>query len=197
MSTTRTPRSFRLCLTLGVQLSFLTLSSAASAEKRVAVSVKFVLDASGERSQGLYTADAQVRQMIGDANRILENNGANWSLWLTEIREVPGAAEFFTIPGESAARRMEDAAKADAMRYAWRTDQVNIYVVDAMGHGIGGLCSFPVESEARPTDVIYINNQGIGNDWAFSSPAARSLPAWTQPTRTTTVPSGSVTASSP
>lgn len=143
---------------------FSTASHEVLALDRVAVSVKFILGDSGARSQGLYTADSRVREVIEDANRALEVNRADWRLWLTEIGEVEGAGNFFNILDDATGRLLEDSAKADWRKFLWRQDQVNIYVVDSMAPGVGGACSFPVHDELRTLDAIFISNQGIAND---------------------------------
>jgi hypothetical protein len=119
--------------------------------ERVSVSVKHVLDASGRRSMGAYTRDAQVRAAIGEANAVLERSGAAWRLELAEIVDVGGASERFDIRSTGELNALEAEARADAARYSWRDDAVNVFIVNTLP--FRGACSFPGSG-----DIIAINN---------------------------------------
>ena len=52
---------------------------------------------------------------------------------------------------------MEAVAQANPIDYAWRSDAINIYIVNSIA-GAGGACSFPTAHE-----IIGISNQGLLN----------------------------------
>lgn len=108
----------------------------------MAVSVKHILDSTGRRSVGDYAADANIVAAITDANKILTASGARWRLVLLEILDVPGISEYFEISSSAEMRELEDLAKTDNARYAWRNDAINVYIPQ-VAKGAYGICSFP------------------------------------------------------
>ncbi len=128
----------------------------------VRVSVKFVLDADGQRpSSGFYNTDEDVINAIADANEALAKNGAGWSLELVEIVDVPNIPQWFGPTGSpidcDLKSQMEVEAEANPCAYHWRSNAVNIYVLNDLT--CGGVCSF----RAFDDDILWINNLGILN----------------------------------
>ncbi len=131
----------------------------------VAVSVKHILDSRGRRSNGRYTTDAQIKTAIKQANSTLSRNKASWRLWVSEVVEINGADRFFEINADPEFMALENEAKANPRKYAYRPNQINMYVLHSLFNGeVGGICSFPVDFDNMPKDIIVINNQGIHLD---------------------------------
>lgn len=146
----------------GMALAAVLLCGAGPAlAQTVRVSVKHILDAGGNRSSGFYTSDSAVVTAISQANTVLANNGFLWSLELTEIVDVAGASQYFDLmDGAQLHDMMEPDAIADPATYKWRFDAINVYIVNDILSGAGGICSFPMSHE-----IIAINNTGgiLGN----------------------------------
>jgi hypothetical protein len=135
-----------------------TVTQPGRVDASLAVSVKYILDPNGSRPlRGFYATNAQVEEALGQANFILSRVGAPWNLLLFEIEEVAGAARFYNLASTSDVRALEAAARQDPLRYHWREDAINIYVVNDLP--AGGVCSFPTRDH-----IIVINNRrGILN----------------------------------
>ena len=124
----------------------------------VRVSVKHVLDGSGQRSEGHFSHDDEIRQAIDVANGVLGRVGARWRLSLEEIVDLDGASRFHDVHSRSDVRSLEALAEAKPTAYAWRNDAINIYLLNSLP--AGGICAFP----HRGDDIIVINNsRGIAN----------------------------------
>lgn len=111
------------------------------------VSVKFILDASGQRGlcagdSPFFQTDASVRAEIDEANAILASWGHGHRLVLTEIVDLPGVSQWFCVEARNGQSRtdLENAAEADPGTYALRNDAINIYI---NGHNSSGSCSRP------------------------------------------------------
>ena len=129
----------------------LLIVETAPAETVVRVSVKVILNASGQRPTGLYSTDAGIRQSIAEANQTLTNLGEEWRLELREIQPLRGASEYFGMDC-GAKDQMEQDAERNPQAWAWRNDAINIYVTPLAG-GCGGVCSFPHWDE----DIVVIS----------------------------------------
>lgn len=121
------------------------LPAAGTRMLQMRISVKFVLDESGNRaSDGYILTDDQVREQLAAANEILAANEAHWRLELVEIVDVPGISEWFgPLSDDDFHGAMQQAARNDPELYHWRFDAVNFYVVDM--EDWAGLCSFPTD----------------------------------------------------
>jgi hypothetical protein len=114
----------------------------ASAQIQWRLSVKFILDANGNRpATGIVTRDADVNAQINAANQVLANTGRGFRFAL-EILEVSGASQWFSVDSRSTANKvaLETAAIADPARYQFRNNAINIYI---NGDTNSGVCSFP------------------------------------------------------
>ncbi len=143
------------------------------AAQTLRVSVKHILDSNGNRSTGdpaaycstgCWTQDLDVITDIAECNTVLANNGFDWSLEITEIVDVAGVSQYFTVTAESEVYALESAAIANPSLYQWRSDAINIYIVDRVfdksGGKFGGYCSFPTDHEI----IVMNNTSGIAND---------------------------------
>ena len=129
----------------------------AGAQLEWRVSVKFILDSSGNLpalAAGSYGAQSTpltnhlaVTNQIATANDVLDHAGRGYRYALTEVVDLGGVSQWFTTDARSAANRtaLETAATADAaskVTYAWRDDAINVYI-----NGSGsGVCSIPSSS---------------------------------------------------
>ena len=148
------------CLLTGLVGCVLFLSSPHAAEPetvRVRVSVKRVLSDRGSLPRGTYGSRDSIVAAIRGANVALELSGARLDLVLTEVVDVDRAFEFYTLPAHNAVD-LEQAALRDPERLEWRSDAINLYVVDQL-EGAGGVCSFPAFGPHR--EVIVINSRNI------------------------------------
>ncbi len=108
------------------------------------VSVKFILDANGRRAElGRLVTDADVRNQIATANRILCAVGERTTLELADIVDVRDRPEHFRmLCRDHEKTALDREAQANPGPYGWRSDAINVYVVGQLS-GCGGLCSFP------------------------------------------------------
>lgn len=120
------------------------LGGAVEAEAQLVwrVSVKFILNANGNRpATGNCNTDAEVEAQIDLGNEVLEAYGRGYSLQLTEIVDLSGVSQWYSSTINSANRdNLEAAAIASPTTYAWRSNAINIYINGDDGSGI---CSFP------------------------------------------------------
>ena len=118
----------------------------ASAQLVWRVSVKFILNASGNRpASGGINTDTEVQAQIDLANQILDAHGRGYRLQLTEIVDVSGVSGWYSAEINSANKSaLELAAEAAPTTYAWRNNAINIYINGDDGSAI---CSFPPGEE--------------------------------------------------
>lgn len=147
MSSSRT-----ICVAAGaIALAFCT---EASAQLEWRVSVKFILDANGNRpASGSLNADAEVQAQIDLGNQILDAHGRGYRLRLTEIVDLSNVSQWFSVDvSDNFKDALEAAAEASPSTYAYRSNAINVYI---NGDGGSGICSFP------GTDDIIFLGQGV------------------------------------
>lgn len=127
----------------------------APAQSTVLVSVKHILMANGQRSTGQYTADAEVHDVIAEANTVLSVNGASFRLAVSEISNVANST--FQTMTLNEVWTLESTAIANATQYKWRSNAINLYIIPNLV-GAGGACSYPAAHQ-----IIVISNNGILN----------------------------------
>jgi hypothetical protein len=115
------------------------------------------------RSIGPYTLDSQIKQAFKEMNDLLEEEKTPWRLHLEEIVDVKDIPQHFKIQGDEFAQMEEDALASAGQandKFAWRTDAINIYVVNEIaandGRKAAGKCSFPGGSDH--SEIIAIAN---------------------------------------
>jgi hypothetical protein len=120
----------------------------ANTPAKLRVSVKFILDAAGnrptvsqnEKGEALTSTirtDEDVRTQIRLGNEILARAGGQFQLELIEIVNVNAASEFFNVDARDAGQRLrvQNAALIDQQRYVFRWDAVNVYINGSTGSG--------------------------------------------------------------
>jgi hypothetical protein len=118
------------------------LPETAAAQLVWRVSVKFILNGSGNRpATGNCNTDAEVQAQIDIGNEILDAYGRGYTLQLTEIVDLSGVSQWYgtTINGDNK-EALEAAALGATNTYAWRSNAINVYINGDDGSGI---CSFP------------------------------------------------------
>jgi hypothetical protein len=121
------------------------------------VSVKVVLGDGGARPGIHYNTHDQVTRAIDEANGILGQSDIPWRLFLWEIVDLEGCGRYFALEGYDRIEELEREARADPVRFAWRDDGINIYVVHRIFNA-QAVASFP------PGELIAINSySGVRN----------------------------------
>jgi hypothetical protein len=106
------------------------------AQIQVRLSIKYILDANGNRPAGHYATEQNIRDVIDDSNEAMDRwgRGYRWVIVgpIGEVSETtaPGSSQFFELTGGVTNHDLEDAAEADPTGYIWRTDAVNVYIVN-------------------------------------------------------------------
>ncbi len=151
------------------------------------VSVKFILDANGNRPADTFAnklaTDAEVQAHIDYGNWVLARSGRGYRLRLTEIVNVANRSTWFNIDatgdGSDAdtdpdPRELRDAALAsfNSGPNAFRYDPaaINVYIVNGNS---AGSCPCSVTSPV-PGDLIVLS-QGINPDWVILHESAHFL----------------------
>ena len=118
----------------------LGLVPAASAQLRWRVSVKFILNSSGNRpSTGIINTDEEVETQINNANEFLRSYGRGYQFQLTEIVDLSGVSQWYGSDREDK-DALEIAAEANKTLYAYRDNAINIYI---NGNSGSAICSIP------------------------------------------------------
>ncbi len=164
-------RRFLLALVFAASVD---LEAPASAQLIWRTSVKFILDAQGNRpTSGVITTDAQVQAYIDYGNEVLRKTGRGYQMKLETIEEVSGASAWFNISASgdgddtdetSDVKELEDAVK-DSLKHGnntflFRDDAINIYIVASNSQG--SCPCFP----ATDSDIIVLS-QDINPDWVI------------------------------
>lgn len=130
-------------ITVIATLIVLLLFSILEAQLQWRVSVKFILDADGNRADaGTFAGccdldtDAEVTAKIDTANAILGRYGRGYGFDLVEIIDVPGVSQWFDEPILRDTRNgIRDEAQDDPATYFWSTDAINVYILGTDGSG--------------------------------------------------------------
>ena len=134
---------FNSTIALVALLGWLGCPSPGSAQLQWRVSVKVILDASGNRptSGNVYT-DSQIRGEIDTANAILDKYGRGYDYVLTEIVNLNGVSQWYSVDSRDGKNKanLESAALNDPGTYAYRNNAINVYI---NGSGNTSVCSFP------------------------------------------------------
>src|SRR5262245_1053947 len=112
-------------------LPLLLIAQVASAQIEWRISVKFILDAAGNRpAGGALSTDDQVRAQIDAANEILGFGGRGYRCRATEIVDVNGVSQWFMADShdEEQKKALENAARNNTALYAYRNNAINVYI---------------------------------------------------------------------
>jgi hypothetical protein len=119
-------------IAIGLSCLLLPQALASAQSVRARISFKVVLDANGNPPpEGGFSPATHIEERVLRANELLALNGADWRLDLVEIVEVAGISQFYA-PFDSCPvvrHQIETAAEADPATYHWRTDAINVYVI--------------------------------------------------------------------
>ncbi|MBM3977999.1 MAG: hypothetical protein FJ299_13555 [Planctomycetes bacterium] len=120
----------------------------AAQEIDVYVSVKWVLNSAGNRPLGLWDNEAAVQSAIEQTNQYAERMGRGYRYVVIEMENVSHAPtsswQYFDLYFDEF-KLLESTAKANAAAYFWRTNAVNIYIVNSCDNS-GGLAAIPSAS---------------------------------------------------
>jgi hypothetical protein len=136
--------------------SFSTLSAVEPDVVRIRVSVKQVLSSTGALPRGRWRDPAEIAATIDKSNAALAASGSHWELDLVEVVTTSAAPDLYVL--DVSLEELERRAKASRTAFRWRSDAINIYLVDEITYA-GGVCSFPTFGSHRET--IAINGAGI------------------------------------
>jgi hypothetical protein len=145
-----------------VLLLCLLFAGSASGQLRWRISVKLILDASGNppAAGGGVGSVAEVNNHVAAANAFLERSGRGYQLDLTEIVNLSGVSQWFNTNARDASNKaaLEAAAMGNTALYAWRNNAINIYI----NNSGSGVCSFPGSGNA-----VFLGNDQAGGTNGF------------------------------
>ncbi len=112
------------------------------------LSVKLILDAGGNpptSGNGIGSA-AEIQNHVNAANAFLDRAGRGYQLNLTEVVNLPGVSQWYSVNARDSGNKanLEAAAMGNPGLYAWRSDSINIYINNTSS----GVCSFPNSGNA-------------------------------------------------
>ena len=122
----------------------------------VRVSIKFILDANGNRPTfGMLNTDAEIVAELREGNSILAAAGSEFRIDELELTDLPGVPFFYGLQATEASRNtLRAVALANPPLLRWRNDAINIYI---NGGTSSAISQFP------PDNDIILMNQWCGN----------------------------------
>ncbi len=155
----------------GLAAILLATASAAAQEIDIRISVKYILDANGVRPSGTYSTDASVQNIFTRVNQTLRRWNRGYRYVLTEFRNVSGYSAFFNIDSTAEYYALEDSAEDAVVAFSWRTDAVNLFIVNnsAVGGGAAAIPTVPADAgyelvvfsvNVNPADVLWLHELG-------------------------------------
>lgn len=133
------------------------LAGDAAAQVPLRISMKFILDANGNRpvAGNLYDND-QINAEFNAALDILARAYTEFTIDRIEFVDLSGLSQWYsTISDEAGRDALRNAAKAAPTTYHWRNDAINIYI---NGGNDTAISDFP------PNNNMILMNQGCGNN---------------------------------
>ncbi|MDD5435270.1 MAG: M43 family zinc metalloprotease, partial [Nitrospira sp.] len=120
------------------------------------ISVKFILDANGNRpAVGNMNTDTEIWNEINQGISILRDVITEYSIDTVEFVDLSGLSQWYSTSATSTGRdAVRNAAIADQVTYHWRTDALNIYINGGTGSAI---------SDFPPNNNMILMNQWCGN----------------------------------
>jgi hypothetical protein len=160
--------------------SVLLTASVSAQEIDVRISVKYILDAGNNRPVGTYSTN---QSLINIFNQVNNNAMRRWNRGyryvLTEFQNVFGqsslfnvhSSTFFNLDSTQEYYNLELAAEADPGVFFWRTNAVNLFIVNtaSVGGGAAAIPSLPIDAgfelviftvNVNPTDVLWPHELG-------------------------------------
>lgn len=141
----------------------LFIAQSALAYVPVRISIKFILDASGNRpTTGNLNTDAEINSEVDWGNTILRDNFSEFRLEELELIDLSGVSQWYNTTaggnqGPTNRDNLRAAAIADPTTYHWRTDAINIYI---NGGPSSAISKFPPDN-----DIILMNQ------WCANTPS--------------------------
>jgi len=127
----------RLAVSLCVlALVLLTWTHSATADLPIRVSIKFMVNSSGDRpSMGLFNTDALVNAEADAGTEIMKQMKSEHRILVTEIIDLPQSLWRYSgaAINESNLNTIRDLARADPTTWSWRTNAINVYVTASGG----------------------------------------------------------------
>ncbi|MBC8414189.1 hypothetical protein H8E50_11055 [bacterium] len=116
------------------------------AEVPIRLSIKFILDANGNRpGTGNLNTDAELDEQLEVARQVYGNMLSEFRHDVIEVVDVAGISQYYnTALTTENMDDLEADAEASPALYEWRNDAINIYINGNNGSGIG---SFPPDNE--------------------------------------------------
>ncbi|MBI5483972.1 MAG: hypothetical protein HY888_05875, partial [Deltaproteobacteria bacterium] len=108
----------------------LSLTTPAFAQVPLRISIKFILDASGNRpATGNLNTDAEINTEFTSAINILARAYTEFSVDRIEFVDLSGLSQWYSTSAATTTGRdqLRTAAIAAPATYHWRTDAINIY----------------------------------------------------------------------
>jgi hypothetical protein len=164
----------------GVSGAVYVFSGVGPTQSTARVSVKRVLSANQTVPTGWGTVDdgyTEINDSITKASTVLQAQ-LGISLVLDEVVDImdPGTPySWFNVDvadtPQDKIKAMEDAAEADPCTFRWRTDAINLYLVNSRydssqnNQGVGGFSSFP---GAPHSEIIFIQKNLLNNEMGLA-----------------------------
>ncbi|UCD18401.1 MAG: hypothetical protein JSV44_05700, partial [Candidatus Zixiibacteriota bacterium] len=115
-----------------IAIAIVLIAQAASAYVQVRISIKFIVDANGNRpATGRLNTDAEIIGEFDWGNTILaaDNNMSEFRLQRVEFVNLSGVSQWYSASSNETNRdNLRAAAIADPTTYRWRNDAINIYI---------------------------------------------------------------------
>jgi len=128
-------------------IAFILITQPAAAYVQVRISIKFILNASGNRpATGNLNTNEEIIGEVDWGNTILaaDDNVSELRLYRVELIDLAGVSQWYSSCPTTANRdNLRNAAIAAPTTYRWRTNAVNIYINGATGCGSGAISDFP------------------------------------------------------
>jgi hypothetical protein len=108
------------------------------------VSVKIILDSNGNRptatNQFNFSTPQRIRQEFDAYNQLLDSMGWGFRIDLTEVIELGGVSEWFSVDARDGVNRtqLEVQAKLHPIQYAYRPNALNVYINNSSSGVSGG-----------------------------------------------------------
>ncbi len=146
---------------------FFLLTGIAAADIPYRLSVKFILDSSGNRPvTGNINTDAEVNSQIDLGNEALKSIFSELGMGLVEIVNIAGVSQHYNDAINPTNRdQIRSHALANTALYAWRSNAINVYIVGSAGSAIA---KFPPDNDIilagqnlRTTTIIHESGHSL------------------------------------
>jgi hypothetical protein len=141
-----------------IAIAIILLAQPASAYVQVRISIKFIVDANGNRpATGRLSTDEKIIGEVDWGNVILaaSNNMSEYRIQRLELVNLSGVSHWYLTNATDTTRaNLRAAATANPTAYRWRNDAINIYINGGNGSANS---AFP------PDNDIIMMNQGCTN----------------------------------